>query len=208
MNAGTACSTRLVQGFLVFFFSGILCAGCSSPKLEPEAVNPVADHLEKGKLAWKEAFRGGKIPSAKDLDLALKEFTEVLTYNSRSAEAYYERGKVFAVLGLYDLACDDYTQALQFRPHFPEAFLERARAYCQLKLFSRAIPDAKEAIRQSPLLGPGYTVLGKAYFFTEMPDYAEAKNALLVARRLDKDFDAENLISQAEEKLNPPPKNP
>jgi tetratricopeptide (TPR) repeat protein len=192
----------------IVLLGGALCAGCSSSKLEPAAVDPVQEALKAGTASYAKAVAGEPMASWPDLDLALTQFTKALTFNSRCADAYYERGKVFAALGLYELACEDESQAVQFRPFYSKAYLVRAEGFYQLRLLSRAIDDAREAIRQDPQQGSAYTLLGKAYFYSEPPNYLQAKNSLLVAERLDKHFDAADLIDRAEKALHPSPALP
>jgi tetratricopeptide (TPR) repeat protein len=197
--------TRAGRRLAAILLGAALCAGCSSSPPAPTPVDPVQEALKAGKESYAKAFADGKMVSGTNLDQALRQFTKALSYNLRCAEAYHERGKVFAALGLYELAGEDDSRAVQIQPCYPEAYLARAEALFQLQLFSRAIDDAKMAIRQDPQQGSAYTLLGKAYFYSQSPDYLEAKNSLAVAQRLDKHFDAADLILQAEEKLHPPP---
>jgi tetratricopeptide (TPR) repeat protein len=204
MNVRALFPLRIDRCMAVIMLS-MLCAGCSSPPAEPEHIDLVKKALENGKKSYAKAVAGGRIVSWTDLDEALKHFTQAISNNVRCAEAYYERGKVFYALGLYELACEDDTWAVQFKPNYPEAYFARAEAFSQLGNFCRAVDDAKMTIRLDPQKGSAYTVLGKAYFHSDPPDYLEAKNSLLVAQRLDKNFDAADLILEAEKKLHPPP---
>ena len=138
-------------------------------------------------------------PSGKqvDYDGLIGELTEVITFNSDSAAAYYGRGCAFLANGSPDLALGDLTDAIRLDPDYQEAFRERARAYTAVGNHAQeTIDDCLRAIRLNPKCDVAYETLGAAYASSLAPDFAKAIAAYKEALKLN-----HNLASEIEPQM-------
>ncbi|MBM4287296.1 MAG: tetratricopeptide repeat protein [Deltaproteobacteria bacterium] len=83
-------------------------------------------------------------------DQAIARFNEALAIDPEFAEAYFNRGLVFALKKQDTAAVADFTRALQFEPLRADIYYQRGAALTRLEQFSRAISDFNKALEISP----------------------------------------------------------
>jgi tetratricopeptide (TPR) repeat protein len=66
-----------------------------------------------------------------EYDKAIEAYTQAIKVNPKNAQAYNNRGAVFALKGWYDKAIADYTQALAIQPSFKDAQANLAAALAE-----------------------------------------------------------------------------
>jgi tetratricopeptide (TPR) repeat protein len=81
-------------------------------------------------------------------DEALTDFTKAIHLDPKFPEIYYNRGNLYARLGLFDKALSDYTQAIELSPSpHPDYFYNRAVINNRLGFQTDAIRDYEKAMR-------------------------------------------------------------
>ena len=93
----------------------------------------------------------------------LEGYDEAIRLDPRVAVAYYNRGIVYAELGLTQKAIMDFGEAIRLNPQFAPAYNQRAVVRSRLGELETAIDDLDEAVRLDPkvfqgLRKPGSTV--------------------------------------------------
>lgn len=110
-----------------------------------------------GQREFEKAFaKGVEAMQARDYDLAITEFSEVIQLKPKYSLAYYNRGYAYAHSGDWDKALADYDQALQINPGFAEAHYGRGLAYRHKGLWDKAVADDNEVIRIKPDFAQAY----------------------------------------------------
>ena len=118
------------------------------------------------KMGYKEDMAG-------NFEKAVEYYTESLKLAPESANAFYNRGKVYA-LGLknYKAALQDFTKAIEINPSFAEAYCNRGLTFDKLKEYNSAIADFEKALEINPNLFQAYNGRGSVYFY--LKKYQEA----------------------------------
>jgi Flp pilus assembly protein TadD len=86
----------------------------------------------------------------KNLDRAIKLYTEVIKEKPQSAEAYNWRGMAYAEKGRLKEAIEDFGQALAVSPEYADAYNNRGEAYRKLGQDKKALRDFQKAISLEP----------------------------------------------------------
>ncbi|MGF1490105.1 MAG: tetratricopeptide repeat protein [Prochloraceae cyanobacterium] len=97
---------------------------------------------------------------ANNLEKAVADFTNVISLNSNSSEAYYHRGLCDLNLGKYDLAIEDFERVLKIDSNSVEVYYYLGIAYFGLNKNREADENLTEFIRLSL---PGNSFLKNAY---------------------------------------------
>jgi tetratricopeptide (TPR) repeat protein len=116
-------------------------------------------------------------------DRAMTDFGEAIKLNPKYADAYYNRGRLWHVNGVYGNAIDLYTFAIGLDPKHVGAYRHRGLAWLLTGQTDRAIADFNEAIRLDSKDAGVYRDRGYARFHKEDIDGAIAD--LTEAIRLD-----------------------
>jgi tetratricopeptide (TPR) repeat protein len=96
-----------------------------------------------------------------DYQGAIASFTDSLAITP-DADAYYNRGYVYHILGNYNKAIEDYGLALNLKADFASAFGNRCYAYYLLENYPSAIADCEKAVSLQPQNANFYIQLGNA----------------------------------------------
>jgi tetratricopeptide (TPR) repeat protein len=125
-------------------------------------------------LAWAE--RG-------EPENAIKDFTEAIRLNPKSASAFHSRGIVYRRMTEYDKAVADLTEAIRLDPEGAMAFSVRGITYSSMKEYDKAIRDYDEAIRLDPK--DDLVLNYKAWLLATCPDdkFRDGKKAVELAAK-------------------------
>ena len=80
----------------------------------------------------------------------IEHLNSLIEFNPNYAEAYYERGLVYYLLGNYEQVLADCTKAIELNPDYAEAYYNRGRAKRRIEQHESAIDDFDTAIRLDP----------------------------------------------------------
>jgi lipoprotein NlpI len=94
---------------------------------------------------------------------AIKDCTEAIKLDPKSAMAYNNRGRGFHSKGDYDRAIKDYTEALRLVLKSAQTYNNRGKAFHAKEDYDRAIQDFTEAIRLDPDLTDAYQNRAKTF---------------------------------------------
>lgn len=106
------------------------------------------------------------------LNLALAQYNQALTLNSRAAFTYSNRGQVYYDKGEFDKALADFTQALAINPQLAPAHIGRGFILIKKDQWDRALDDFNQAVRLDPQNALAY--YGRALCFTKNGDKQKA----------------------------------
>jgi tetratricopeptide (TPR) repeat protein len=115
---------------------------------------------------------GKKALDGKDYDLAVSCFTQAITSDSTSDEAYDLRGEARRKKGSYAESISDYTEAIRINPKQYKYYNGRARAYIGKDSLDDALRDANSAIELNPDSAGAYDVRGGVYLLVGQPQAA------------------------------------
>jgi tetratricopeptide (TPR) repeat protein len=143
----------------------------------------LAPSIETKELTAQEWFeRGYKFQEAKNLEEAIRCYTEAIRIEPGFLEAYGNRGNTLMNQGDADLAIADYNQVLALKPNDAVTYFNRANALKAQGNLDDAITDFSEAIRlKSDYAGAynnrGNTLSDKSDIDGAIKDYDEAIRA-------------------------------
>ncbi|CAN5735326.1 hypothetical protein BH10CYA1_BH10CYA1_34180 [soil metagenome] len=108
----------------------------------------------------------------KDYEGAVASYTEILSENPNSADAYLKRADARLQLKDFDGAISDYDQAVKVNSNFVESYVKRADLKVRLGDPQGAISDYSEALRLNPKDATAHTNRAIAYKLNG--DYSKA----------------------------------
>jgi tetratricopeptide (TPR) repeat protein len=94
--------------------------------------------------------------------------------NRQYADAYINRGNVYAKKHDYDRAIADYTKAIEVNPQYADAYFNRGNVYAKKHDYDRAIADFTKVIEMKPQYADAYFNRGYVYALKGDPDQAFA----------------------------------
>ncbi len=107
---------------------------------------------------------------ASDYQAAINDYNQAIQLNPGFAEAYYQRGRTYAIWGRLShnradeqKAIADLQQAIRLMPNDRRINLIRSRIYMIQGDYRRALPEANEGIRRNPESHEAYTQRGHVY---------------------------------------------
>ena len=119
------------------------------------------DALQKGKACFEKGDYNG----------AVSKYTEAISFDPKSAVAYYGRGQAYlekaehceAVTDSVERALADYTDVIRLSPKDAVAYYNRGVVYQSQGERDKTIADCTEAIRLTPAFANAYRTRGIAY---------------------------------------------
>jgi Flp pilus assembly protein TadD len=96
--------------------------------------------------------------------LALDAYTQAITLDPNSAEAYARRGDTYVDLKQYDKAIADYDHSITLDPNFIIAYDNLGATYLQLGNFFQALANFNKEIQLAPTKADAYISRGSAYY--------------------------------------------
>lgn len=135
----------------------------SVPRALPK--KPVAGPAPQRAPAPTRPAPGPSRPSAlpPGFDLEMKKLNNLIKLGSKDADAFYNRGWLYAQKGDLQQAERDYTQAIELNPEHGDAYYNRGLAYVKMKRYAEAVNDFTQAIRLNPRAYDAYCNRGNAY---------------------------------------------
>gem|GEM_PF-6358337 len=131
-----------------------------------------------GKTAEEFFKEAGKALMSGEYAEAVTGYTKAIELNPDFADAYCNRGGVYAAQGNHDQAIADFTKAIEFIPDFAPAYVNRGNSYNARGDFDLAIEDLNKAIELN-YNGPavyynrGCSYSGKEEFDLAVEDYTK-----------------------------------
>jgi tetratricopeptide (TPR) repeat protein len=138
---------------ILIFISLFLTSGKGYAGALEEAMEKGKDYISKGMYAE-----------------AIVEFTRVIDWDAKDAEAYYNRAQAYHKNKMIDKAILDYTKANENDPGNAEIYFNRGIAYYAQDFPDQAIADWDKAIELSPESADIYQKRAFAYFKKEKYD--------------------------------------
>ena len=102
----------------------------------------------------------------------LPDYTVVIKFKPKFADAYVNRGLAYRILGRLDLAIEDYTTAIKLYPSDADIYNNRGVAYLNKSKFDLALQDFHTAIELKPDLVSVYVNRGLVYLSKNEVDQA------------------------------------
>ncbi len=134
--------------------------------------DPVAAALVRGDDAFEREDYAGSVLA----------YSDAITLNPSSAEAYNNRGLAHYRLNDLAAALDDYNRALALRPDYANALTNRAIALFDRGEYTAVIADTSRAIELDPSADSAYVFRGNAYM--RQGDYARGLADFLKANSI------------------------
>ena len=105
-------------------------------------------------------------------DMALKDFTDAIQFDSHFEKAYVSRGNIYVKKHDYARASADFSQAIQINPKNEYAFFLRAWVYDNENNYPKAIADYSQIIQLNPKSTDAYN--DRANDYSQQDNYAGA----------------------------------
>ncbi|MBX7167985.1 MAG: tetratricopeptide repeat protein [Pirellulales bacterium] len=115
-----------------------------------EALKYFTGEIQRAPDAWTYTCRGLAWYEKRQLDNALKDYSEAIRRDPKYAFAYNNRGVVWEAKGALDNALVDYSEAIRLDPQNPFAFNNRGVVREAKRDYARALRDYSDAIRLDP----------------------------------------------------------
>ncbi|MDO8804113.1 MAG: FlgO family outer membrane protein [Elusimicrobiota bacterium] len=115
-----------------------------------EIINATSAHLKKD---WLDQYRK-----------MLVEQNKAINKNSKDAQAFYEKGRVYFDLAEVDNAIASFSMAISLNQTYLEAYLSRGWVYAIIGEYDKAIEDCSKAIAINPKHAKAYVDRGNSYY--------------------------------------------
>lgn len=139
-------------------------------------------------------FFDDDMANEKNLNAAIRDFTEAIGLNPNIAQAYHFRGRTYHRQNQTDKAFDDYAEAIRLNPNDAISFFNRGLIWEKKGDLKAAINDSSEAIRINSQLYGAYATRGRAR--KELQQYDDALSDFDQALKLNP-ADAYSLANRA-----------
>ena len=137
-------------------------------------------------IAELEFERGNFLMGLKEIEEAIKAYSDAIELNPRYSAAYNNRGVVYVDIGEYNRALKDFNTAIELNPNDFFAYNNRGNAYNKIREVDKAIKDLNTAISLKPDYSNAYNNRGNAYVKKHYFD--KAIEDFNTAIQLDSDF--------------------
>jgi len=135
-----------------------------------------------------------------EFELALDEFNLAIELNPTFDDAYFERGRTYAIQGFFDLAIEDWSQCIDLEPDHFDALLFRAFAYDDTEDYENAVADYDRLIQLDPLFAEAFYWRGLGYAY--LGETETAISDIERALELGMDPELESIAQAALEEFN------
>jgi tetratricopeptide (TPR) repeat protein len=122
-------------------------------------------HKGDANLAYAHYNRGLAYHNKKDLESAIRDYSEAIRLDPTHFKAYHNRGNVYYAKKDYDRAFTDYGLSIRHNPaHDERTYMGRRNAGLHKREFDRAMANFDQAIRLNPKDADTYVARAKRYF--------------------------------------------
>ena len=136
--------------------------------------------------AWDYLLKGFSASEANETDKAIEYYSKAIELKPDYAEAYNNRGNIFAEKKQYDKALEDYSKAIELKPDYAKAFCNRGITYSEMKQYDKALEAYSKAIEYKSDYAEAYNNRGN--IFAEKKQYDKALEDYSKAIELKQDF--------------------
>src|SRR5690554_6819294 len=119
-------SVMMFHRWLILFLSFMVTIACDGPEVKK------GRFLLKGNVRMQE----NDYPGAREF------YDEALKIDGEFADAYYNRGITYQIIGSYQQAIEDFTKAISFRDGYSDAYYQRGLAYFDNGEYYKSLEDA------------------------------------------------------------------
>ena len=137
-------------------------------------------------IAELEFERGNFLMGLKEIEEAIKAYSDVIELNPHYSAAYNNRGVIYANRGEYNLAITDFSKAIELNPRDFFAYNNRGNTYNDIGEFNKAIDDFNNAIYLKSDYSNAYNNRGNVY--VKKHDFDQAIKDFNTAIQLDPGF--------------------
>lgn len=141
---------------------------------------PFGDKISTNATATIPAEAGAK---EGDLEARLKEATETIERNPKSAEAYEHRGRLYRDKFDFKSALADLTKSIDLNPERDSAYFSRSQCYWHTHQSDQALADVVKAIKLRPS-AEGHTL--RSMYYLDKKKFDLARHDIEAAISLDK----------------------
>lgn len=103
-------------------------------------------------------------PGSIDFEREIRTINKYLKQHTGDANAYFDRGWLYAAKGDLKQAVNDYTKAVTIDKDLADAYYNRGLVYFEMKKYPLAVKDFSKTIELEPNPVDAYCELGNAYF--------------------------------------------
>ncbi|MCX6122121.1 MAG: tetratricopeptide repeat protein [Ignavibacteriales bacterium] len=169
-------SHRFVGISLLIIVSSYSYAAYSRNEVWKTEVSFMTDIIEKSPNKPRPYYGRAKILiDQRRYDEAIADCNMAIKIKHDCAEAYNNRGMVYALLGKdLNMAKADLDSALKFNPIYPDAMVNLANVYCLMKNYDSALVKFDRLLQLFPTAMGGYNGRGVCYLNTMRYDSAIA----------------------------------
>ena len=126
-----------------------------------------------------QAVKNGPKKEDPDLVREIKNLDALITKDSKNADAFYNRGRLYAAKGDFPQAIKDYSQAVEIEEKHGDSYYNRGLLYAEMERYEEAIKDFDSAIKLDPRAADAYCNRGNAHYLlgrvdAAIMDYSEA----------------------------------
>jgi len=135
-----------------------LAKGSAKEKVKQKYDNSIK---ELSAIEWYESGTANRIKG--NLETAIQDFSQAITFNSNYVEAYNDRGITYGQLGRYGDAFRDFNKSIELNPYNAETYNNRGIVYTEFKKYNDAISDYNKSIGLNPNNASSYCGRGDVY---------------------------------------------
>jgi len=111
---------------------------------------PLAEKIEKQKLAENERLKGNEFMKAKDYQAAITAYSRSLELNPTEAATFSNRAMAYLKQASYRQCIEDAEKAIELKPGYLKAHHRRGKAYAALNKHEDAIRDFQLILESEP----------------------------------------------------------
>ena len=97
-------------------------------------------------------------------EIEMRKLNNLINMGSKDADAFYNRGWLYAYKEDPQMAEKDYSQAIGINTEYADAYYNRGLAYVKMKKYQQAVADFTQAIKLNPRATDAYCNRGNAKF--------------------------------------------
>lgn len=105
-----------------------------------------------------------QMPADQEMEMEMKRLDNLIALDKKNADAYFNRGWIYAYKEDLERAEKDYAEVLNLDNRHADAYYNRGLVYVRMKQYDKAIKDFSEAITLNPRAVDALNNRGNVYF--------------------------------------------